>query len=452
MDPLDQPGSAADPTPPAPADEQDLWAAVGGLEASYFHGTGEAGAAAQPPDPGAEQARTTYPRPAELPQEMRALWVTRWDWRTKDDLLALAEKAARANFNALFFQVRGNADALYASHLEPWSALLAGSLGQDPGWDPLHLAVETAHAHNLELHAWVNAYPAWLGESAPPAVTPEPMFLRFNRLYGDSWVVWDRQQQPMPLNKQYLWANPGHCAVLEHVARVCQDILARYLVDGLHLDNVRYPGLAYSHDPLTADRVAAAQVLEPGLSQRAWQRYQVDHLVAGIHRAVNHHKPGLPLSAAVWPVYQDTWPWWQAGDGYDGYCQDSVGWVLAGCADHICPMFYLGSIKEDDSQYQDLLEDFVTRAGGDAVVAGITATYDSFEIVARRIDLARQAGAAGQAIFSYGHLDHHNYWQALRTGPYATPAAVPAPKLRAPTPLVPRASGILGPAPCGGSG
>ena len=362
--------------------------------------------------------------PSSLPLETRALWVTRWDFRTADDIRRLADNAADANFNALFLQVRGNADAFYRSPLEPWAARLSGGeLGDDPGWDPLALAVDEAHARGLEVHTWLNVYPAWLGETLPSAAQPEPMVSKFNRLHGDQWVVWDRHQQPMELNNHYLWSNPGHQAVLEHITAVGQDMVARYYVDGLHLDYVRYPGWEYSRDPLTL-----AAVAETGLDRKEWQRRQVNQLVAQLYNSIQRLKPGLTLSAAVWPVYLETWEWWDAGDGYDGFCQDSVGWVQEGIADLICPMFYLASITTDDAQYQALLEDFVARAGKEHVVAGIIANYDSFETIARRIDIARAAGAAGQSIFSYSHVNQRDYWSAFKAGPYATPARILLPE------------------------
>jgi uncharacterized lipoprotein YddW (UPF0748 family) len=220
-----------------------------------------------------------------------------------------------------------------------------------------------------------------------------------------------------------LWSNPGHPAVQEHIASVGEDIAGRYLIDGLHLDNVRYPGWEYSRDPITLAAVEQAKASDPSIDRKAWQRQQVDSLLARLRAGLHQLKPGLPQSAAVWPVYQDTWEWWNAGDGYDGFCQDSVGWVDAGSVDLICPMFYLSTITTDDAQYEALLTDFVARAGGNHVAAGITASYDDFAALARRIDLARQAGATGQALFSYGLINQHNYWDALRYGPYATPAA-----------------------------
>ena len=211
----------ADNIEPTNIEEHHTWAEVGGLEADYFTGdypesTGHRGVSAGlVPD----QAAPVYN--ASSPQELRALWVTRWDFRTAEDIRIIAERAADANFNALFFQVRGNADALYRSQIEPWSALLSGgTLGEDPGWDPLELAINEAHARGLELHAWVNVYPAWLGETAPPSVTPEQMYNSFNSLYDQEWLMWNRHQEPMTLNKEYLWSNPGHFAVLKQIVAV----------------------------------------------------------------------------------------------------------------------------------------------------------------------------------------------------------------------------------------
>jgi uncharacterized lipoprotein YddW (UPF0748 family) len=408
-------------------EEQALWAAAGGLEAAYR------GEEPQPPSDEDRRSVTALPEPdssrlvrqAGLPHEVRALWVTRWDYRTAADVRVIAERAASANFNALFFQVRGTADAYYNSQIEPWAARLSGgTLGQNPGWDPLAVAVDEGHARGLEVHAWINVYPAWLGETPPPPADPEPMWLRFNRLFGEDWVVWNRDQQPMQLNKEYLWSNPGYWAVQEHIAAVGCDIAAHYLIDGLHLDNVRYPGWEYSRDPVTLAAVEQAQTADPTIDRKEWQRQQIDALVAYLHRSISRLKPGLPLSAAVWPVYRNTWDWWTAGDGYEGFCQDSIGWVDAGSAQLICPMFYLSSITADDARYEALLGDFVTRAGGEHVAAGITTSYDDFATIARRIDQARQAEAAGQALFSYGLINQHGYWDALRSGPYATPAII----------------------------
>lgn len=130
--------------------------------------------------------------------------------------------------------------------MEHWVKTLAGI--------PWQLQLAKATPRRLEVHAWINVYPAWLGETPPPPADPEPMWLRFNRLFGDDWVVWNRDQQPMQLNKEYLWSNPGYWAVQEHIAAVGCDITTHYLIERpAPRRDVRYPGWEYSRrNPVAA--------------------------------------------------------------------------------------------------------------------------------------------------------------------------------------------------------
>src|SRR5258708_1384483 len=115
---------------------------------------------------------TADPRPAPTP-EFRGVWVAtvaNIDWPSKPGLSAEEQKKElvhlfdtmkELNLNAAVFQVRPMCDALYESKLEPWSVVLTGTSGKSPGYDPLKLAVELAHARGIELHAWLNPYRAW---------------------------------------------------------------------------------------------------------------------------------------------------------------------------------------------------------------------------------------------------------------------------------------------------
>jgi len=141
------------------------------------------------------------------PTEFRGLWVDRWSYKSPDDIQAIVQKAAQANFNSIFFQVRGKADAYYQSNHEPWAAGLTVSgtltqtqLGQDPDWDPLQTAIDQAHAAELELHAWVNVFSCWSGET-PPITTCTP-----THIYNEhpEWLQCDESGTPMPLK-----AEPG---------------------------------------------------------------------------------------------------------------------------------------------------------------------------------------------------------------------------------------------------
>ena len=422
-------------SPMTPAEEA-LWAAVGGLEAAYLMNPTnsysteleewmetaleEEAAASIPQDQvignDEPQTNTVYlPAVAKslAAPEARVLWVTRYDYSDADSIQTVVSKAAYAHFNIILFQVRGNGDAYYRSNYEPWSARISGTLGQDPGWDPLATAITAAHQSGLELHAYINVYPAWIGETPPISGTiPPHMYHALTQTHGSDWLQWDANG-PMQLNDHYLWANPGHPAVANHIISVCRDIVTNYDIDGLHLDNVRYAGSQYSQDPVSLSRY---DPVSDTMAFADWQRLQVTELISRVYNEVL--TGSLKLSAAVWPYYDS---------GYGSYYQDSMGWLSATVMDAIAPMLYAGAVLTDNAAYEAELNAFVSGAAGRQVWAGITGQYDSFQPMADRIQIARWNGAAGQAFFSYRWLDEGDYWDDLHNGPYA--ARVPAPDM-----------------------
>ena len=380
------------------------------------------------------------------PLEARALWVTRWDYTYPEDIQEIVDRAAYANFNIILFQVRGIADAYYHSNYEPWAERLTGTLGQDPGWDPLATAVELAHTAGLELHAGVTVYPVWItsseAEAPPQDVTPEHLFWKLSHAHGwANWRQWD-EEGPMQLGDyppvRYLYASPAVTLTVDHIVSVCQDIVTNYEVDGLHLDHVRYAGPEFSHDPISEARFAEAQIINPDLTWEDWQRAQVTALVGQIYEQVVLPDQDVMLTAAVWPIYRDYWDW-ITDDGYDGYYQDSQGWMGAELIDGLAPMLYADLISmrgEEPGDYvlrfDTLIRDFVAADNGRFALAGIyagtspsLAHYDDFADIAQSISLAREAGAAGQAIFSYRLANERDYWDDFRSGPYAEPSDVP---------------------------
>jgi uncharacterized lipoprotein YddW (UPF0748 family) len=388
------------------------------------------------------------------PPEFRGLWVDRWSYQSPKDVQAIVQKAAQANFNAILFQVRGKADAYYQSSHEPWAAGLTVSgtytqtqLGQNPGWDPLQLAVDEAHARGLQLHAWLNVYPVWMtspeGQAPPEDVTPQHLFWKLADTYGlIDWRQWD-QEGPIRLDDYgripYLYASPVVTLTVAHIISVCQDIVTNYEVDGLHLDHIRYAGPEFSHDPISETSFAEAQILDPDLTWENWQRAQVTHLVGQIYEQGILAHQDVMLTAAVWPIYRDYWDW-ITNDGYDGYYQDSQGWMGEELIDGIAPMLYANLVSMAGTEpgdyalrFDTLIRDFVAANNGRFALAGIyagtspsLAYYENFSDIAQSINLARLAGAAGQVIFSYRLINERDYWDDFLSGPYAWPSEVPS--------------------------
>ena len=185
-----------------------------------------------PPGPG------TAPAAVELPKkELRGAWMaTVWGIDYPQD--ARGETALKAKYrqyldlyqqigiNAVFFQVRSKADAWYASAYEPWSKTITGTPGQDPGWDILKFLVDETHARGMQFHAWINPYRI---ETGSGGVFPEL----------DPKI-------PKALTKDYQRIrvyNPALPEVRDRIAAIVKEIITKYPVDGLHMDDYFYPSL-----------------------------------------------------------------------------------------------------------------------------------------------------------------------------------------------------------------
>ncbi len=394
--------------------------------------------------PNASAAEPT-PAPDATACETRALWISRFDWGSpplqQEHLVHLINAAADAGFNTVLFQVRASGDAYYTPRLEPWAYRLTSanpaSLGVDPGWDPLAVAIETAHARGIGLHAYLNVYPIWeCGRGAPPHTKPEHPYwtLGFYRqepyYYNQEWRVHattasgplpmgETPQDPVPCS-EYIWSSPGVLRVHEHHLAVVRDIVRRYPVDGVHFDRIRYPGRQFSADPETLRRWQAA---DPPVSQGDWQRAAVSAWIADAYRAIKALRPSAVVSAAVWFTYKKTAAMnFPTSQGYHDYFQDSHRWLREGSVDALVPMIYGAPFNENVNAWQVLAQDHLAVQGDRQVWLGIGAEIVPFEWIVDRIAYARDLGARGIAIWSAGAVQRFNYWDAFALGPFWEPA------------------------------
>jgi uncharacterized lipoprotein YddW (UPF0748 family) len=389
-----------------------------------------------------EDTPTPTPTPTATPQpqpgnvEFRGLWVTRFNWtslfRTEqpEEIDAIVDDAAYAGFNALLFQVRGEADAYYRPGPEPWSARLVG-LGQDPGWDPLQRMIDRAHGYGMQVHAYINIYPVWGCGSPPPHTSPEHLYHRLIDVHGISGdrphgLQWTTSDQ-IPCS-DYVRATPASFFVDDHLMEVATYLVQQYDIDGLHLDHIRYGGAGYSCDPVSEQRAGGNcfQVVPQGHASYAdWQRAQVNGTVNRFYNTLFGEngvadRPNMMLSAAVWPIYTS---------GYNNYYQDSKAWIGGGYIDALMPMIY-GSFDSSPTVWRGYAADFQAANAGRFIIPGIHGGVfgnepGTFEDIAQRIQAARDLGTAGHAIFAYNYLKDGGYFDDLRNGPYSSPAAPP---------------------------
>lgn len=403
------------------------------------------------------QPRAFLPLVVKPPlREARALWISRFDWcsNTPCDrarLESLIHKAADAGFNMVLFQTRATGDAYYTPGLEPWSYRLSSNttqtLGTNPGWDPLAVAIETAHARGLQLHAYINMYSNWeCGKWFPPTTTlPLHPFWTLGYYqpppapytYSSTWRVYsDTASGPQPMSvltssvpvpcSEYLWASPGVARVNEHNLAVIRDIVTRYDVDGIHMDRVRYPGRPYSPDPESRAAYSAALTLSPTLSYADWQRDTLTRWIMRVYTEVKAIKPQVKVSAAVWFTYRKT-PTitFSTTEGYADYYQDSHRWLSEGALDAMAPMIYGTTFNSDFEKWRVLADDHVSAQGGRQVWLGIGAAITSTAEINNRIAYARSIGAKGVAIWSAGTMESNQYWDDFAAGPFHQPALPP---------------------------
>ena len=321
----------------------------------------------------------------------RAVWVTRWACKSPEDVTNLFSNLAGIGVNTVFFQVRGAGDAFYKSSFEPWSDVLTGTLGQDPGWDPLEVAVSEGHRLGLEVHAWVNVFTAWRvsdsGEN-PPVTRPLHVLLAH-----PEWLACDRDGKPMAIKKSetkdnYAFLSPTNKGAREHVKQVLREIALKYDVDGLHLDYVRFPDSCYSYD--RESRLAYLKdTIDRDVAFSTWRRDQLSAFVADVGRSVRQARPGAKLSAAVMQTIN--------GAGTTFY-QDCVEWAREGYVDFLVPMIYTPSL----SLFESRLKAYADSVGSPRVVAGIGAYLDGFSdtTLVAEVLAAKRQGALGVAVFN----------------------------------------------------
>lgn len=270
-----------------------------------------------------------------LAKPWKAIWVSRWEYRSEEDVRTIVRNCARLGCEQVLFQVRGSADAFYRSSHEPWARELGG---KDPGFDPLAVAVDESHRAGVELHAWVNVVPGWRGADAP--VDRKHVYHRH-----PEWFLVDEKGQREALKENYYVAlNPLLPEVREYLTAVLGELCSAYEIDGLHLDYIRFleraPGKDYGYDARTLELYRKVSGKKPSADPKAWnewRRAQITELVRSLRGIAVHRGRKLHLSAAVFPV---------PDAARENVLQDYPRWVQLGLLDRVCPMNYRAETGE----------------------------------------------------------------------------------------------------------
>ena len=341
------------------------------------------------------------------------------------------QRAGAANFNIIYFQVRGAADAIYRSAIEPCAAVLCGRLGGTPSYDPLEVAVRAAHANGLELHAWLNALTGIGAGGAGQCTTlveSVPGNPRHLLLQHPDWAMVDDTggRQRCPNGEEYVWLSPGIPGVRTRLARVAADITRRYAIDGIHLDRIRYPGARWSWDSASL----AAFGRPPADDSPGWTQFRRDLVALTVREtfdSVRAVRPGVALSAAVWGIHEDRWNW-HSSRGASQYFQDPHTWAREGYLDAAAPMTYyeIAPVLCAFADWACLLDDHLAayRAAGRHLYIGIPANKGAASVIAQ-IDLGRAKRVDGFSIYSYSSALAAGLFDQLPRSVFSRKAAVP---------------------------
>jgi uncharacterized lipoprotein YddW (UPF0748 family) len=381
------------------------------------------------------------PEPPPAPREFRAAWVAsvaNIDWPSRPglstaqqraEIVRIVERAQALGLNALIVQVRPAADALYASALEPWSEYLTGEQGRapEPAYDPLAAWIEEAHRRGIELHAWFNPYRARHSTARSPLAPGHVANTMPQRVkaYGDS-----------------LWLDPGDAGAARHTLDVIADVVRRYDVDAVHVDDYFYPYPVNAGSPpaevdFPDDASWGDYVLSGGtLTRAAWRRRNVDQLVERIHATVHREKPWVRFGISPFGLGRpDRRPAGIVGfSQYDKLYADVELWLARGWLDYLAPQLYwpIGSPGQPFGVLLDYWR--AANASGKHVWPGlftsrINDTPQSWlpgELV-DQVALTRARRSEGHIHFSMAALleDRKGIATALKAS-YAVPALVPA--------------------------
>ena len=374
--------------------------------------------------------------------EFRGVWVAtvdNIDWPSNRNLTVAQQQAEFINLlnmhvangiNTVVVQVRPAADALYASQIEPWSEFLTGKQGQAPVpfYDPLTFMIEEAHKRGLEFHAWLNPYRAVFSMKSS-SVAPN----HITRVHPDWFLVYGNKREGY---KKYF--NPGLPQVMEHTAKVVKDLVTRYDIDAIHMDDYFYPyriaGVEFP-DNQTYLKYGGS------LKKDDWRRSNCDSIIRLLHETIRSVKPYVKFGISpfgIWrnksqdPMGSNT----RGGQtNYDDLYADILLWLQKGWIDYVTPQLYWER-GHKLADYDVLLDWWNEHAYGKQLYIGHgiyragsnIAWRNPNEIPAEIRALRSYPNVQGSVYFSSKTFEKNpNGWNdSLRNNYYHYPALVPA--------------------------
>lgn len=307
------------------------------------------------PDPIPTPIPIPFPTtPVATNDSLRGVWIStvfNLDWpstgsygnqaKQQQEYVQLLNELQAMGMNTVFVQVRPSADALYPSSMVPWSKVMTGTQGKNPGYDPLAFMIMETHRRGMQFHAWFNPFRA-----NTDAKNDQLAANHVVKLHPD-WIV-------NSSNKLYI--NPGVPQARQQIIKEIMEVVQRYDIDGVHLDDYFYP----SNGTFSDDATYKAYNTKKIANKADWRRDNINQFVQQLHTSIKSVKPGVQFGISpfgVWrniaidPTGSDT----KAGvTAYDNMYADVRTWVKQGWMDYVTPQIYW-SLSFAPAQYDKLV-------------------------------------------------------------------------------------------------
>jgi uncharacterized lipoprotein YddW (UPF0748 family) len=379
----------------------------------------------------------TLAQPKPPAVEFRGVWIAtvdNIDWPSKGMVNVDSQKTEyirqldmhqKNGMNAVIVQIRPAADAFYPSPYEPWSQWLMGRQGQAPFpfYDPLQFMIEEAHKRGMEFHAWCNPYRANFNINNA-SIAPN----HITRTHPEWFLTYGDTKYFDPANKQ----------AQAFVVKVISDIVQRYDIDAIHMDDYFYP---YRIPGKEFPDESSYRKSGSNLSKPDWRRSNVDSIILMISTSIKRIKPYVKFGISPFSVWRnknvdkdgsDT----QSGvSNYDDLYANILLWMQKGWFDYVAPQLYL-EIGNDKIAYEKILEWWSNHSYGRHVYIGhgIYRAYErnkawkNPEELPNQIKLLRKyPNVQGSIYFSSTTFNNNpNGWNdSLQNNYYRTPAVIP---------------------------
>lgn len=357
--------------------------------------------------------------------EIRATWLTTlggMDWprikagnassiqRQQKELCDILDRLKAANFNTVLLQTRLRGDLIYPSSIETFAESLTGNTGRNPGYDPLAFAIEECHKRGMELHAWLVTIPA--GNT------------RQVKLLGKNSVV-QKNRKICKLYRGNWYLDPGNPETKEYLSRIVKEITARYDIDGIHFDYIRYPEGADNFPDTDSFRKHGK-----GKDLKQWRRDNITDIVRRLYTDIKGLKPWVKVSSSPIGKYRDTNRYPSRGwNAYYIVYQDAQKWLKEGIHDALFPMMYF-----QGNNFYPFALDWKENCSNRWIVPGLGIYFLSpheqdwpLDEVVRQIHFTRQVRLNGQAYFRNRFLldNTKGILDELKENFYTAPALVP---------------------------